>query len=85
MLVTLTFYPFPTIFSTIFITNFTFSVSFILFSENVSKLDWFKIVIFGKELELLGKAVQNSMQSALDLTLSQVTNFGPFQTERVCK
>ena len=44
------FSPFPRMFSTLPKTNYSFSVNFILSSASAFKLDWSKIVSFGKEL-----------------------------------
>ena len=44
------FSPFPRMFSTPPKTNYSFSVNFILSSAIAFKLDWSKIVSFGKEL-----------------------------------
>ena len=45
------FSPFLTLFSTLPITNLILLVTFILLSAKSLKLDWFKILLFGKELE----------------------------------
>ena len=43
--------PFPTMFSTLCRTNFTFLVTFILLSAFAFKLVWSKILFFSKELK----------------------------------